>query len=55
MHVLQFRDRVIHKINVTCDNWLAQYSADNASFDIEAEPGVYLEQLSIELDREFTP
>ena len=55
MHVLQFRDRVIHKINRTCDNWLSQHTQDNNSFDIDAEPSLYLEKLSIELDREFQP
>lgn len=55
MHILQFRDRVIHRINITCDNWLNQHALDNARVNIDADPATYLEQLSIELDKEFQP
>jgi lysylphosphatidylglycerol synthetase-like protein (DUF2156 family) len=55
MHVLSFRDRVIHRVNVTTDQWLNTHSNDNSSFNIDAEPGEYLEMLKIELDREFLP
>jgi hypothetical protein len=55
MHILQFRDAVIHKVNVVADGWLAMHSADNSSIDLDGQPSAYLDLLKIELDKEFMP
>jgi len=55
MHVLKFRDAVVHKVNCITDQWLNSHAADNASFDIDSNPLDYLDMLTIELDKEFQP
>jgi len=55
MHVLKFRDAVVHKVNCITDQWLNSHANDNASFDIDSNPLDYLDMLTIELDKEFQP